>query len=146
MDQIVGWRDYATTQPAGNFPNYSYNSSAALAYYNYATTSTSGFLAIGPSTYNGRTDQMFTSRQQLMQLSGSLGITPAQLQYMGNFSRSLEQPSFAPNSSRPRIVGAASTPPQNPDLYVGNNDAAGADDLINPAFLGVTVATSLYPQ
>jgi hypothetical protein len=47
----------------------------------------------------------------------------------------LEQPSFKPDPDRPKVVSGD-----------GGNTAYGGDDLINPAFLTVSVAVKLHPQ
>ena len=55
VDQIVGWRNYATTQPSGTFPNFSFNSVSANLYYNYVSSNTNGFLTPSSATYNAAT-------------------------------------------------------------------------------------------
>ena len=67
---------------------------------------------------------------------------------MGSFGRALEQPSFAPNPSRPKIVGTIPPPPvsqtgTNEDSYQGNNDGYSGDNTINPSFLSIR-ATSAF--
>ena len=95
-----------------------------------------------------QTDNAFGSRQQLLQfvLQGlaqngtfqtNTGLSPSNLAsllpYLGTFSRDISQPSFAPNPSRPTIVGTAAS---------GGNDGSGGDATINPPFLSVTVGAS----
>ena len=141
IDQIVGWRNSATAQPNGSFPNYTFDSAAANRYYNAVLSNTNGFLA--PLSANGSSDQQFTSRQQLIGLTQSLSIDPSVLQYLGTFSRSLEQPTVSPDPNRPLIINPGTLPPPlgSEGSYLGNNDQAGADNSVNPAFLNVRVAT-----
>ena len=56
------------------------------------------------------TDQAFLSRQQLISMAQSLSINPDFLQYMGTFSRAPQQPSFAPDTNRPVIIGSSAPP------------------------------------
>ena len=54
------------------------------------------------------------------------------------------KPSYSPDSRRPLILSSAVPPPAQPGEggYLGNNNGAGGDALINPAFLGVRVASA----
>lgn len=166
VDQIVGWRNYATTQPGGTFGNYKIDAPAAKRYSDFLLDMSSGFLTVNakpfpsPATPASRTDQMFTSRQALLSYRRGKGVGFSQnaLQYLGTFSRALEQPSFIPahiqypggagTKEAPNINSVSSTPPplaNAVDTYKGNNDAAGkvgstaAQDLINPSLLTVRV-------
>ncbi len=145
VDDIVGWRNYASANlSAATFPSFTFNAGSAQNWFtNFAANNTTGFLKVygGTAASAGPTDQALLSRQQLLRLRSSIGFSPNVLQYMGTFSRSLEQPSYVPDASRPKIV-SPNTPPPNPTLadnYLGNNDAVGGDDVINPAFLNVRV-------
>src|SRR6266496_2876647 len=75
VDKLVGWRNYATTQPSNLFPNSNFaanfqsSSTPATNFYNFVINNTSGF--VSPSTtiwdVNGngrtlRTDQSFVQR------------------------------------------------------------------------------------
>src|SRR6266487_3036012 len=77
VDRLVGWRNYGTTQPTNNFPdsappgqafarNFQSGPGPALAYYNSVINNTSGFTSVSGAVANGRTDQMFLSRQELI--------------------------------------------------------------------------------
>ncbi len=151
VDSIVGWRNYASANtPSGTFPTFTFNASSDQNWFtNFAANNTTGFLKVygGTGTSSVPTDQGFLSRQQLLHLCTSLGFSPNVLQFMGTFSRALEQPSYVPDPNRPRITSPTVTPP-NPSLadgYKGNNDAVGGDDVINPAFLNVRVQ-SAFPR
>ncbi len=163
IDMIVGWRNYASANPAGAFPNFTFSSAQASQWFtNFAFGNSTGFLKVygGPANPTGATDQALLSRQQLLRLRASINGTanpppfPATvLQYMGTFSRSLEQPSYIPAhiqypATAPNINAvASSTPPPaaSVDSYLGNNDAAGSSgpssgqDLINPSLLSIRV-------
>jgi len=139
IDQIVGWRNYATAQPSGTFPNYTFASGSN--YNNFIVSNTKGFLTVGnTSLRNGQSDRQFSSRQQLITFltngiagSGSLANVQNALQYLGTFSRDLNQPSFIPavqtNASAPVVLPA----------NLGGNSAFGGDKFINPGFPNVRV-------
>ncbi|HEX4085400.1 MAG TPA: hypothetical protein VHY22_10850 [Chthoniobacteraceae bacterium] len=139
IDAIVtNWRNQATAQQTGNFRDNMLQ-----------VSETNGFLGVNPTVAG---DSAFPSRQSLinflLQNVAATGTAQAQLQnalqYMGTFSRSIEAPSFSPNPNRPRIINPSATPPPATavDGYAGNNDAAGADDLINVPFLSARVTNT----
>ena len=95
-------------------------------------------------------DRMFTSRQDLIRYARAYpdtfeqtgGLIPA-LQYLTTFSRDLNQPSFAPEPVRPKVL------PESPANYTqtnpggmkeGNAFAFGIDDQVNLPFLQQRVA------
>lgn len=155
INNIVGWRNYYTSQmPAasGTFGAVSYSSTTTANwltnFVNY--NATNGFMAVNTTTNSTTmpslpppTDQAFLSRQQLISLSQSLSICPDALQYLGTFSRALEQPSFTPNPNRPKVINPATSPPSisSSSGYVGNNDGVNKDDSYNPNFLSARVGT-----
>lgn len=172
VDQIVGWRNPYTSElgASSQFGSVAFNASTGSNWlnnfvnYNYCQTNSAlpsfgqknGFMTVNtgsiPSGGAGepQSDQILTSRQQLISLVESLGIGPDVLQYLGTFSRSLEQPSVNPNPNRPHIINPAIPPPTvggtpNESSYAGNNDAVGGDDTINPSFLKIRV-TSSFPR
>jgi hypothetical protein len=143
VNQLVGWRNYASAQPSGNFPGFSFSS--AIDYFNYLTgasggTSTlvvppypapsanalweggrsSGFMhPASQGSWNGQTDRMFGSRQELIHMlldniaqSGTdrARVGPA-LQYLGTFSRQPNSPSWMPATPTPPDATVASTVP-----------------------------------
>ncbi len=102
IDQIVGWRNYATAQPSGTFPNYTFDTAGAARYQTLAISSSSNPLYVSGSSYNGNTDHTILNRQQLIKLLQSIGSTPAEkinlqnaLQYLGTFSREVNGPTFS---------------------------------------------------
>ena len=89
--------------------------------------------------WNNRTDQRFLSRQQLIDYFAAAGadsksyIDPKYLQYLGTFSRSLNQPSYAPEVNRPAVL---------PSVQGGNNagdDTSNPSTNITPNFLAARV-------
>ncbi len=154
IDNLVGWRNYASaglnSGANGSYNNFTFNSTAASAWLtNFVTSNTNGFLKIvTPSgVTTPPTDQALLSRQQLISLVQSLGINQNALQYMGTFSRSVEQPTYTPDPNRPIIINSTASPSAPPstinaDTYLGNNDAVGGDSIINPALQSIRVPAS----
>ena len=118
VDRIVGWRNYATTQPSNNFPtstpqsqafagNFQTSSTPATNYYNFVINNPNGFVTArstpspAPYPWNGRTDQMFISRQQLIAFRTATQFASNALQYMGTFTREVNSPSFRREHPRP---------------------------------------------
>lgn len=141
VDQIVGLRDFVSAQASGTLPAYTFLSGSS--YYNFVITNQNGFLTIGGRALShNQSDRMFSSRQQLISVLTQSIATPANiasvqsaLQYLGTFSRDLDQPSFLPDPNRPKIASNKVV-----DNYAGN-DAAGGDSVINPSFLSARVGT-----
>jgi hypothetical protein len=137
VTQLVGWRNYASGSVSSYFPGYTFPDSG-VAYAKSLLGVTNGFLQTSSSIgAAGTTDRQFVTRQQLIAfLSGvdATAVTNAlnSLQYLGTFSRSLEQPSFAPATNRPLILPAAN----------GGNNAYGYDTNINVSFLATRTPTN----
>jgi len=80
-------------------------------------------------------DRMFSSRQDLIRyaranpgtFTANADGSVTALQYLGVFSRDVNQPSFKPSATRPKIKFSDSQ---------GGNDAIGLDDVINPGARG----------
>src|SRR5437660_408565 len=109
LDNVVGWRNYASSQPSGTFPSFSFNANATNTYYNFILSDPNyiqltNYFTSSPLTYftnsflttsqapvnNNRTDQAMTARQTLIKLRSavSAGISFSNaLQYLGTFSR-----------------------------------------------------------
>ncbi len=140
VNSIVGWRNYASSQLTasnGSYPNFNFTAATASNWLtNFVMGNTNGFLQVVSST-TPPTDQAFLSRQQLITLTQSLGMSPDFLQYMGTFSRALEQPSYNPDPNRPMILTTGGAPPAytSADSYAGNNDVEGGDASANPSLL-----------
>ena len=105
LDQVIGWRNYATTRPDGNFPGSTFaanfqpsNSTAATNFYKYIISNSNGFLGPNPTAtpYSNRTDQAFVNRQQLVALRAALGFSSNALQHLTTYSRQSTAPSWSP--------------------------------------------------
>ncbi|HEY1579705.1 MAG TPA: hypothetical protein VGF82_21770 [Terracidiphilus sp.] len=114
IDNIVGWRNYATTLRTGaTFGGFNYigetDCTKQDSYGSYlldfgdppftfdlndqpVPVAFYPFSAVYPVTSNSRTDQAFMTRQQLLKLRTSLGFSQNVLQYMGTFSRERNKP------------------------------------------------------
>ncbi|MDR3404157.1 MAG: hypothetical protein P4L99_16790 [Chthoniobacter sp.] len=151
IDAFIAWRNYATTQAPADFPTPAFTAASGLNYFKAITANTKGFLTTSNTElYNNQSDRMLAGRQQLMKLFLS-GIASQDasadakkeraslqnaLQYLGTFSRDLNQPSFAAavqtDAAAPVVLAA----------NLGGNNALGGDKFINPSFLTVRVPTS----
>jgi hypothetical protein len=91
VDDLVGWRNYATAQPSGSFGSFSFSVPKATNYFNAVTLSSNDFLKISPTVSAGRTDQKFVNRQTLIQYrsAGGINFSADAMQYLGTFSREL---------------------------------------------------------
>src|SRR6266516_6805025 len=107
IDRLVGWRNYGATQPSNNFPdtapafaaNFRTSSAPALAYWKSVINNTSAFLSTsGAVAANGRTDQVFLSRQQLIAFRAATQFSPNALQYLSTFLRELNAPTWKPST------------------------------------------------
>ncbi len=141
IDQLAGWRTFASAQPGGAFPNFSFDAASALRFHDLVVRHPHGFLKTPDTevTAGGatRTDQLFTSRQQFLQFANRIGLPPDSLQYLGTFSRSLEQPAYVPDPQRPRVranLNTNSSPwGRGNDKFNLDRNADRATD-INPPF------------
>jgi hypothetical protein len=156
-DALVGWRNYATTQAPGSFPNPNFTAASGSNYWNYVLANQNGFLTTGASFYNGQTDRVFSSRQQLINfMQNGLGLSGTNLNalnYLATFTRAVDQPAFSPDPARPITVPydancstEASTTTHNNVFtasdHTGSNTAGGNDNLINPSYLQVRVGAA----
>lgn len=154
VDKLVGWRNYATTQPNNNFPdsnfaaNFQSDPSRAAAYFTSIINNTNGFLSPSTATWNSRTDQLFVQRQELVAFRATTGFSSNALQYLSTFSREgVVQPSstfFGAAAGAPQWSPAipTATNPNFQTLFVTQsftrNDGTTAyvgDYLVNKRFL-----------
>jgi Tfp pilus assembly protein PilX len=110
IDQLVGWRNYASAYASVNtpptFPSFTFTSTTAGNYVNAVLSNTNGFLYVGTSLWSGtggntayRSDQMFPDRQTLLRFCTNLsGFTTDALQYLGTHLRELNAPSWSPST------------------------------------------------
>jgi hypothetical protein len=165
IDRLVGWRNYATTQPTNKFPdaapagqvfarNFQTDATRATTYHDSVVNNTNGFLGPNPTAtpWNGRTDQYFVQRQELIAYQKTPRTTAGNpavpipntsqfdvnaLQYLSTFSRELNAPSWAPTLNASEIGG--DNGPGNAYAYRNNADSPTA---INRNLLGVRVVNS----
>jgi hypothetical protein len=140
VDRLVGWRNYATTQPTNNFPdsgppankafgyNFQTGSGPATAFYSYVLNNTNGFLSPSTATWNNRTDQVFVQRQALIAFRTATQFSVNALQYLSQFSRETNAPSFSPSTPQGSTIDYAAL--------------ATTATAINPNFLFRRVSTS----
>jgi hypothetical protein len=163
INNIVGWRNYASTEPpapGGTFGSFTFTQGNASNWLtNFVLGNTNGYMQVVPpasGVSTPPTDQVFLSRQQLIGVIQNLGINSDFLQNMGTFSRGLDQPSTVPDPNRPKIltvstgVAGSPAPPAfgQADSYFGNSNAEGGDTDptgINPSFLAIR-ATSGFTR
>src|SRR5205823_8984899 len=107
VNNIVGWRNYATTQQTSSFfatatPSFLGNLNRQDNYGSYlldfgdppypTPCPIYPFTSVATDTSSSRTDQAVMTRQELLKLRSSLGFSQNALQYMGTFSRERNQP------------------------------------------------------
>jgi hypothetical protein len=98
INQIMGWRNHATTQQsqAASFNSPSFPLASADNYARYFLGSgppfTTPFTIVSTAVVSGRTDQAVMSRQELLKLQRTIGFSPSLLQYLGTFSREQNRP------------------------------------------------------
>jgi hypothetical protein len=141
IDAIVGWRNYFSASPTGNFPSFNFNAAAATRYVASVLSNTNGFMSVAipsPIPNNmSRTDQALTMRQSLINLLVASGLSANAvnaLQYLGTFSRELNAPSWAPTQNASDMGGNNGV--GNVYAYRTNADSSTA---INRNVLGVFV-------
>jgi Tfp pilus assembly protein PilX len=151
VDRVVGWRNYATTQPSNNFPdstpasqafarNFQTSSGPATNFYNFVANNPMGPLTVRSdiTPYNARTDQMFLGQQELIAFRRTTQFSANALQYLGTFSREAA-------GGIPQWTGPTAPTVINPNfqtlLVTGSftrNDGTTAnvgDPLVNKPFL-----------
>ncbi|HZE13848.1 MAG TPA: hypothetical protein VE086_08825 [Chthoniobacterales bacterium] len=99
LTKMVAWRNYATVQASGAFPNLMPSDQTEIPYLNYVVGSppigsAGGFLTVSDAHFNGRTDQAFLNRRQLIELFRALSGSFNMLQYLGTFSRERNVPTW----------------------------------------------------
>jgi hypothetical protein len=151
IDQLVGWRNNATAQPTGTYNSYTFNQTAAVNFHDWMANATNGYLTTSgnswsdPTTGKTDTDQVFASRQSLINFINDAGMSQDSLQYLGTFTRALEQPCYNPPVGRPMVQSGTNS---NIAVFGTGNDAYSFDRAstttnsptdINPPFLAVRV-------
>src|SRR5205807_743303 len=107
IDKIAGWRNYgsallgasnATITAFGTFPSFTFTAALATNYVNnFVLFNSTGFSKTnGDAASNGRTDQIFSSRQQLIAFRAATLFSSNALQYLTTFGREFNAPSWKP--------------------------------------------------
>ncbi len=159
VDNIAGWRTYTSSHLSGSIPSLSFANNTTYTTNFIASILGSTVRGMSPLTLsntilsNNQSDQMFTSRQHLIQFFTALGNSPGgpgnlaalqnTLQYLGTFSRSLNQPSYWPDPTRPTVVAAGY--PSAGSSFSGGNSAYNQDSVFNPIFRSIRVGTQ-FPR
>lgn len=94
ITNMVAWRNYATIQSAGTFPNLTSVDPTATSFVNYALNTSSDFRTVAAATYRNRTDQALVTRKELIELFASIGASFNMLKNLGTFSRETNQPTW----------------------------------------------------
>jgi hypothetical protein len=151
IDTLVGWRNNFSAQPKGNFPNFNFDTTAAINYVNGVLSNTNGFMTVTvpsptPSKGMSNTDQLFPTRQSLLKLRTSIGsasFPTTALQYLTTFSRELNAPTWTPTLNATNM-GAANNGPGNIYAYATNANptTTPTPTPINPNLLTVQVVNS----
>jgi hypothetical protein len=141
---LAGWRQYASAQAGGSFPNYSFSQTSLKKFVDAIRSSQTGFMTtetLASGATFDKSDKFFTGRQQFLQFLNALAdsgtVSKTNLRqaapYFTTFSRALNQPSYvAPvQAGAPKVLAA----------NLGGNSAFGGDEKINPSFLNVRVQT-----
>ena len=140
VNDIIGWRNYASTQPSGSITGNSFifNATNAQNFINLVTNNT-GFLTVSSAPpFNGGTDQTFANRQELIAFRtapGDTGFSQNALQYFGTFSRELNRPSW-----KPATISAI-----NPDLNLARAGVAFLRRDGTQAIVGEPLLKTRYP-
>lgn len=102
INRIIGWRNFATAQPSGAFPAFTFTASATAAVSTYFLDRTRDFRTVSATTnVDGRTDQNFVTRAELIKLrADSRAGAASMLQYLGTFSRERNLPTWSDSATR----------------------------------------------
>ena len=98
ISKFVAWRNYATLEVTGTFPNL-IPPSDPTRFLTYFLDPARDFRTVAPDLFLNRTDQAFVTRKELIELVGSLSASFNMLQFLGTFSRELNQPTWKPAGS-----------------------------------------------
>lgn len=171
MDQLIAWRNFASIGSSNitgaALPNYTLTTGAGTNYFSSVLSNTKGFMNIGSTNIiKGQTDRMFSSRQEMIRFltqgadpnnaSSDWSYLQTAMQYLGTFSRDLNQPSYFPSPTRPTNLTTVVTSNGGID---GSNDNGNVttsttyggisriDNTLNPAFLTVrTYSTNTFTR
>jgi hypothetical protein len=94
INRMIAWRNYATLQPTGTFPSFTFSATSSSTFAAYFLDTTRNFGIVGTAVSSGRTDQAFITRAQLIQLRADVGASVNTLQYLATFSRENNKPTW----------------------------------------------------
>ena len=94
INDILGWRNYATLKAHGDFDLHNFTFEAGNEYGNFVLNNPTGFLKTSTEVWNQHTDQMFVSRQALIQMRRALAFSANSLASLGTFSRDSNLPTL----------------------------------------------------
>ena len=105
VDRLVGWRNLASAQPAVDnsgtgFPKFVFDAASAGRYRDYVLSQARTFTTVNAVASGGRTDQAFTTRQQLIAYRHSSQFSDDALQHLGTFSRGRKAPTWTDSATR----------------------------------------------
>ena len=94
LNDIFGWRNYATLRAHGDFDQHNFTFEAGSQYGDWVFHQPTGFLQASATVWNHHTDQMFVSRQALIQMRRALAFSVSSLPFLGTFSRDTNLPTL----------------------------------------------------
>jgi Tfp pilus assembly protein PilX len=103
INRIVAWRNYATVQPTGIFPGFTFTATASSNFATYFLDTARNFGVVNTAVSGGRTDQAFINRAQLIQLRSDISASVNMLQYLATFSREANRPTWGTGSLTSRF-------------------------------------------
>ena len=147
INRIIGWRNYATVQPAGNFPSFTFSQGAVGNFVTYFLDRNRSFLTVSQSVTGAgttrRTDQAFITRSELIKLRASTNAGAASmLQFLGTFSREINRSTWSNSSS----LLASRWPLGRFDLFANTPPVAADAALIQQHFGLVYVPAAATPE
>ena len=127
INRMIGWRNYATVQPSGTFPSFTFTSAATSNFITYFLDTNRDFRTAATTVNGNRTDQNFISRAQLIKLRADISASVNMLQYLGTFSREQNRPTWRlsptdPLTARFAIGKLAEVVPNPSDAGAVRND------------------------
>ena len=105
VNDLVGWRNYATVQPGGSFGSFTFDTASSSSgtgarFLGVFLSPTLSSLTTSPTINANRTDQIFVNRGELLAFRSSTGFSQSILQYLGTFSRDRNKPTWSDSATR----------------------------------------------
>lgn len=99
INDIIGWRNYASVQPGGSFSSSTFDPATVSPgtgsrFEALYLSKNNAFLTVPTTVFNNCTDQNVFSRAELLELRSSISLSQNVLQYLGTFSREQNAPSW----------------------------------------------------